>query len=119
MCGDTGAGKSELTWRAVKDRPRVLIWDPDDEYQERGCTRITRIAELIEVHRDAASGRFCFVREDIAAFGHWCDAAFLWGNCVAVAEEIADVTHPGKAFPPWGSLIRRTRKRGVEVWGVT
>jgi hypothetical protein len=46
-------------------------------------------------------------------------AAFSWGNCTAVAEETADVTTPAKAPVGWGTLVRRGRKRGISIIGVT
>lgn len=52
-------------------------------------------------------------------FALWCKCVFAWANCVAVAEEIADVTSPAKAPPAWGRLIRRGRKYGIEIWAVT
>lgn len=36
-----------------------------------------------------------------------------------VAEELADVTSPAKAPEGWGMLIRRCRKYGGDVYGIT
>jgi DNA helicase HerA-like ATPase len=38
---------------------------------------------------------------------------------VAVAEETADVTNPGKAPPGWGELVRRGRKREITLYAIT
>src|SRR3569623_2110456 len=99
VCGSSGSGKSAWVKQRIAKARRVLVWDVDDEYE--GFERITAPAALIE------------------AFDLWARAAFAWGNCTAVAEELAGVTTPGKAPPGWHQLVSRGRKRGIEVIGET
>lgn len=120
VTGDTGSGKTAWTKQQIAKVTRLLIWDPDDEYGD--MPRVERFEsrpELLEKLKTRKRGRFAFVSHDMAAFDWWCRAAFAWGDCVAVADEIADVTSPGKAPPGWGKLVRRGRKRGIQVYGIT
>jgi len=116
VCGSSGSGKSAWVKQRIAKARRVLVWDVDDEYE--GFERITAPAALIEALRSAKAGRFAFVAP-VKAFDLWARAAFAWGNCTAVAEELAGVTTPGKAPPGWHQLVSRGRKRGIEVIGVT
>lgn len=75
---------------------------------------------LDRLHRNPKGPlKIAFVGNGRKAFDLWSRAAFAWCNCVAVAEEIADVTTPAKAPDGWGTLLRRGRKRGIKVICVT
>ncbi|WP_311568401.1 hypothetical protein [Photobacterium arenosum] len=121
ICGATGAGKSSHVKRVIDKAKRVIVWDPDDEYTGAGWVRCSSAVELLDwLHRHPAGNlKIAFVAGGQKAFEFWCKAAFAWGYCVAVAEEIADVTTPAKAPPAWGTLSRRGRKRGIKVMAVT
>lgn len=123
VVGSSGSGKSRWVKRQVERAPRVLVYDTDAEYCELpGFQRIDRARDLMRKLARAARGRFAFVPANPHApelFDLWARAAFAWGNCAAVAEELADVTAPGKAPPGWGMLVRRGRKRGVRVFAIT
>ncbi|HET8882608.1 MAG TPA: hypothetical protein VFM56_10580 [Solimonas sp.] len=119
VVGSSGSGKSAWLKRQIKTARRLIVWDPDDEYGGAGFHRVTTIAQLAEALRGASAGRFAFVPASPAQFDAWSLCAFAWGNCVAVAEETADVTTPGKAPPGWGTLVRRGRKRGITLYAVT
>lgn len=120
VVGSSGSGKSAWVKREIADARRVLVWDVDEEYAGlRGFRRVGTASELARQLRAAAVGRFAFVPASLALFDTWALCAFAWGNCVAVAEETADVTQPGKAPPGWGTLVRRGRKRGVQLFAVT
>jgi len=122
ICGNTGTGKSSRIKEKIKTAPRVLVFDPDDEYSESsGFVRIDSARELIKIlsEHQNKSLKVAFVAEGIKAFEFWANCAFNWRNCVAVAEEIADVTTPSKAPPAWGRLIRRGRKYGILICAVT
>ncbi len=95
------------------------MWDCEDEYCALpGFRRVTTLAELIERLRDKSIARIAYVAPG-RRFGDWARTALAWGRCTAVAEEIASVTSPGKAPDGWGDLLRRGRKHGVSVIGVT
>lgn len=123
VCGSSGSGKSLWVKQQIAQLPRVLVYDTDDEYSELpGFERVTRARDLAHRLRRARAGRYAFVPAspcNVALFEFWSKAAFAWGTCAAVAEELADVTSPGKAPPGWGMLIRRGRKRGIHLYAVT
>lgn len=123
VCGGSGSGKSAWVKQQIRREGRVCAWDPDDEYSGLpGFVRVSSALELVgllRAHPAPRRLRVAFVALDPKAFDLWGQAVFAWGNCVAVAEETADVTAPSKAPPGWGQLVRRGRKRGVSIYGVT
>lgn len=124
ICGNSGTGKSSHIKLTIEKAKRVIVYDPDDEYSEqRGFIRVSKAADLASLLQQNANAplKVAFVptRTTVKAFEFFARAAFVWGNCVAVAEEIADVTSAGKAPPNWGTLIRRGRKYGIKILAVT
>ncbi len=117
-CGSSGSGKSEHVKRLLAKTSRALVWDTEDEYSERGWTRVTTLRGLIDATRGVTRARVAYVARS-ARFGDWARVALAWGHCTAVAEEIASVTGPGKAPDGWGDLVRRGRKYTVRVIGIT
>ena len=122
FCGNTGTGKSSKIKEMLKKAPRAIIFDPDDEYGGlQGVVRVMTATDLLSALKahQSKSLKIAFVAEGIKAFEFWANCAFQWRNCVAVAEEIADVTTASKAPPAWGRLIRRGRKYGILICAVT
>ncbi|MDF2185455.1 DUF87 domain-containing protein [Grimontia hollisae] len=122
ICGTTGAGKSSHVKRVIDNASRVAVFDPDDEYSElKGFVRVDSARAFLDHLYRYPKGalKIAYVAEGSAAFDFWCNAVFAWGRCVAVAEEIADVTSPAKAPPAWGRLLRRGRKRAIKIMAVT
>jgi DNA helicase HerA-like ATPase len=122
ICGNSGTGKSSHVKLVIKLHKRVVVFDPDDEYGEiKGFKRVDTAAGLVALLKSHAKKplKVAFVAEGIKAFEFWANCVFLWANCLAVAEEIADVTTPSKAPPAWGRLIRRGRKYGIKICAVT
>jgi len=120
VCGSSGSGKSGWIKQQLKGRKRVIVWDVDEEYtEESGFVAVRSISELLGLLKRRKTGRFAYVPESLKEFNAWCMAAFYWGYCTAIAEETADVTTPSKAPAGWGILVRRGRKRGVSIFGVT
>ncbi|MBY7884077.1 DUF87 domain-containing protein [Vibrio fluvialis] len=124
--GASGSGKSYYVKQIVKGWKRALIWDPDDEYGEvpgvitaRTTSEVTKLMERKEVRIryvvPAATEKSTLEK----CFNFVSLAAFIWGNCLLIGEEIADVTTPSKAAGGWGTALRRGRKRGVKVVGVS
>ncbi|MGC3976451.1 MAG: hypothetical protein QM771_19020 [Nitrospira sp.] len=56
-------------------------------------------------------------------FNFWCEAIYYAGRYVepldAIAEELADVSTPGKAPLHWGILVRRGLKRGITIYAIS
>ena len=123
--GGSGTGKSYYVKTRVKQWNRALIWDPDDEYGDipniRTCTKASQVIELMS----ASDARIRFVPQAMDSktlekcFEFMSLAAFIWTQCLYVGEELADVTTPSKAANGWGTVLRRGRKRGVKVMGVS
>ena len=128
VCGGSGSGKTAWLIRQIKKAKRVLVWDMKGEYaRDHGFRLIdtpmaivnaNRVA-LIDTIRAARVGRFSFRSTNPADFSFFCRVAYAWGNCVVIAEELADVTTPGKAPLGWGMVVRRGRDRALTVYGVT
>ncbi|GAA5133111.1 ATP-binding protein [Thalassotalea piscium] len=121
-CGNSGTGKSANIKVKLSHCERAIIFDPDDEYHtEKGVIRVESPNQLIALLKANANSslKVAFVAEGLKAFEFWANAAFAWKNCLAIAEEIADVTTAAKAPPCWGKLIRRGRKYGITICAVT
>lgn len=134
VCGGSGTGKSSVVKRDTAKAKRFIAFDPDGEYISatvRGVTGKARLLELLKQHRKTPL-RVAYVpsppppdwKKSAQAwlsgeFDFWARCAFAWGNCVAVAEELADVTTPGKAPMGWGWVVRKGRKRRMEVYAIT
>jgi len=122
FCGSSGSGKSYKVKSKIKKAKRLVIFDPDDEYSDVANIITVRTAQalLAKLKQNPKGGlRIRYVANGEAAFNVWAKAAFAWGNCVAVAEEIAGVTSPGKAPAGWHTLVSRGRKRGITIYAVT
>lgn len=125
VMGASGSGKSYYVKRKITGLPRVIVWDPDDEYGDiAGGETVSLAAELV-ARAHEGNGIIRYVppalsqKQKELAHNLCCAVAFEWFNCVLVAEEIADVTSPSKAGGDWGVVLRRGRKRGVTVIGVS
>jgi hypothetical protein len=56
-------------------------------------------------------------------FNYWAECVMYAGRYVeplsCIAEELADVTTPGKAPEKWGILVRRGLKRGISIYAIS
>lgn len=124
IVGSAGSGKTAWLKQQIAAAPRLLVWDIEGQYTERTRTIRTR-AELVKAIK--TDGRYSYQPATLADFDFWAKAAFMFVRLGAekgvktaiVAEELADVTSPGKAPDGWGMLIRRCRKYGGDVYGIT
>lgn len=124
VAGGSGTGKT--AWVSAEIRrlqpKRVLVWDVKGEYSRAGFFSVTTASELAHMCARARCGWIAFVPGllcNTKVFGFWSRCALAWGSCVAIAEETADVTSPGKAPPGWGELVRRGRDRHVWIYAIT
>lgn len=124
IVGSAGSGKTAWLKQQIASAPRLLVWDIEGQYTER--TRLIRTrAELVKAIK--TDGRYSYQPASLGDFDYWAKCAFMFVRLGAekgvktaiVAEELADVTSPGKAPDGWGMLIRRCRKYGGDVFGVT
>lgn len=120
VTGQSESGKSAFVKQQLaKNQRRALAWDVKGEYAAiPGWIGVHHAAELPQAmlggHR-----RIAFVPRSMGQFDFWCRAAFAWGDCIVVADELADVTTPGKAPDGWGVIVRRGRARNLAVYGIT
>lgn len=124
IVGSAGSGKTAWLKKQIAAMPRLLVWDIEGQYTER--TRIIRTrAELVRAIQ--TEGRYSYQPGRLDDFDFWARCAFVFCRIGAesgqktaiVAEELADVTSPGKAPNGWGMLVRRCRKYGGDVYGIT
>lgn len=101
--------------RRIKGEQRVLVWDAKHEYGEvPGFEVIHSPRVLAHKLKVCKRGRFAFVAPP-ALFEFWCKAVWAWGGCVAIAEELADVTGTAKAAGVWGEILRKGRGYGIRT----
>lgn len=118
VCGGSGTGKSAWVKNEISKARRCVVWDVTGEYPRHGFAPVHTASDLIAALGRPA-GRFAFIPASLAHFDFFCRAAFAWGRCVVVVEELADVTTPGKAPVGWGMVIRRGRHQSLTVYGIT
>lgn len=126
FAGGRGMGKTTLLIDAITGYSRILVWSPleqRDHYARRlGGTLVRNLSQLLQAVV-AAPGRTPAVivyqpqavAVDCPEFTNYCRAVFAWGHCAAVVEELASVTHPGKAPEWWGRLLREGRGEPLHV----
>lgn len=125
VTGASGSGKTTWTKQATADAARLLVWDVEGQWHDV-AQPVEEGAELVRLLLDPdGPPRLAFVPRSLSSFDWWARVAFSAGRLpgraplAVVAEETADVTHPGKAPDGWGVLIRRGRKWGIDVYGLT
>lgn len=123
VTGSSGMGKSASAIEIVGAAPRLFVWDVDRQWCRLPRMRLASSAvELVELGRQANRVAYFPPATHADSFDFFCRVAWAWGQLgagVVVAEELAAVTQPGKAPTSWGELIRRGRKYGITVVGVT
>lgn len=124
--GASRSGKTAWTKKAVSKSRRITAWDPEDQWaQLPGWTKVTTRKALNEALTKPGNFKVAYVAgSNLAAeFDHWAKAVMYAGRYVAplaaIAEELADVTTPGKAPDGWGILVRRGLKRGIDIYAIS
>lgn len=125
--GGSRMGKTAAVKQALDGHERVVIWSPKeiiDRYATGGAITAINMGELVGkmAKIGTAPARIVYVPMSMADFGDWARAAFVWGKlgpAAIVAEELADVTGPGKAPEAWGTLVRQALGWGCSVYAVT
>ncbi|HLP99261.1 MAG TPA: hypothetical protein VK149_12540 [Sideroxyarcus sp.] len=106
---------------------RIIAWDPEDQWSKQpGFRRITTRKELFEAVQKGGAAKLAYVASGTnikQEFDFWAGCALFWGRyfgaCVAIGEEVADVTTPSKAPGNWGMLLRRGLKRGITIYALS
>lgn len=127
MSGKSRSGKTAYTAQAISTASRVIAWDPHDQWGRlRGWQRLTSITALDQAAQTVRPARLAYVvgNDDIKLrFNQFCETALMFGRffgrCSVVAEELADVSSPGKAPSAWGGLIRGALKLGIDIYAIS
>lgn len=124
--GASRSGKTAWTRQQIKRAPRVLVWDPEDQWAALpGFVRVTKRRELLEAIKQPGPLKLAYVTGGNLAeeFDFWAGCVMYAGRYVgalcAIAEELADVTTPSKAPGNWGVLLRRGLKRGIDIYAIS
>lgn len=131
VSGRSRSGKSAWTKQATRDAPRLIVWDPDDEWSDAGgkMQRVTSLERMCRIMwgSSGAGFRVRYVPDVVSQdlHGAWAGTVLAWGQghdgmgLAAVSDELADVTSPGKASAGWGQLVRRGLKRGISLYSIS
>ena len=127
VSGASRSGKTAWVRQQTKAARRVLVWDIEAQWCELpGYRKITSRAELYAAIQSDKPARLAYVAggADLKdEFNFWAACVMLWGRyrggCVAIAEELADVSTPAKAPQEWGILLRRGLKRGITIYAIS
>ena len=125
IVGSSGSGKTAWLKRQVAKSERLIIWDIEGQYTENTVT-VTDKKQLVAAIRHPKI-RISYQAKALTDFDFWAKCAFTFAKVGAelgqmtdiVAEELADVTSPAKAPEGWGMLVRRGRKYGANIYGIT
>lgn len=124
--GASRSGKTAWVKKAISRAGRVFAWDIEDQWASLpGWQRVTSRAALLAAVQRPGAQKVAFVTGGNLAeeFDFWAKAVQYAGRyvgpCVAIAEELADVTTPAKAPGAWGVLLRRGLKRGITIYAIS
>jgi hypothetical protein len=116
--------KSQL---AELNAPRLVIWDPKDEYGEHAPHLAGSIEPVRQAMLRARAGPMRIrykckpgtaKKQRLREFEALCTLVQAWGNCVFVAEELSQVTSPSWAPPAWSDMTTGGRHEHVHIIGI-
>lgn len=122
--GASGSGKGVSINRRLSElkAPRLLIWDPRDEYGKHapGYDSLPYLVGALK-HSKGGPVRARYIPGDSMkledAFAVVCGLAFTAGNLVFLAEELSDVTTASHAPAAWRRVITQGRHKAMHVIG--
>lgn len=125
IVGASGSGKTAWLKKQIAKSKRLLVWDIEAQYNYN-MQPVTNKADLIAAIKQKEA-RISYQPNTLNDFDFWAQCAFVFAKQGAnigqktdiVAEELADVTSPAKAPAGWGMLVRRGRKYGANIYGIT
>lgn len=124
VVGSTGSGKSQWVRQQIRTSPRLWVWDVKPEYHTlKGAVVVRNAGDLLSAAQKKNNQRVLYVVPPTPAnFEWWARCAYVAArvkSITIVAEEIADVTSPGKAPLHWGQLVRKVRATGSDLYAIT
>jgi hypothetical protein len=140
VAGFTGSGKSAWVIQRCHKATKLLVWDSDQEWSKRGLVEPAYTMDALKqriidnIRRPgrlrlgyAGPMKLTLARAggrplEVPLFPVFCRLAWVWIRSgpgkTLVVEELADVTHTGKAPADWGEIVRKSRKHGADVYGL-
>lgn len=116
VAGARGSGKSSWLKQYARGFGRALVWDPMHEYGEAlGVELVRRPSDLAAVYRAAPVLVFAPEIVNAEVFDFFSRVAWERGAGLVLVDELATVTHAGKASGWWGRLIREGRHKSIEI----
>lgn len=115
VAGARGSGKSSWLKQYARGFGRVLVWDPMNEYGAAlQVAAVRRPSGLVAALGDPV---VVFSPEIINSnlFDFFSECAYRRGPGLVLVDELATVTHAGKASGWWGRLIREGRHQKTEI----
>jgi hypothetical protein len=126
VSGASRCGKSTQVTKMVKASRRVVAWDPEAQWCDQpGYRKITSEKDMLQAIVTPGHMRLAYVvGGDLKeGFDFLCEAAMYACRYIApldyIAEELADVSSPGKATLNWGMMVRRGLKRGMNIYAIS
>lgn len=124
--GASRSGKTAYARKQAGNASPAFCFDIEDQWGRLpGWRRFDTAQSWAAAVLSKSPGRCALVPSgDLsAAFAYFCAVVFAYadrqGWCTVIAEELADVTSPGKAPAKWGALVRRGLKRGVSIYAIS
>lgn len=120
--GATGSGKGVgiREWLG-RDKPRrLIVWDPLGEYGAFVDITVGTLADLGRYVERRKAFRVAFypgpnAEQFAPLFELFCRIVWSVGDVDCLVEELADVTRPSWAPPPWRRLCKQGRHRRVRL----
>ncbi|MGH8224413.1 MAG: hypothetical protein ACREQZ_15710 [Woeseiaceae bacterium] len=123
VTGSAGSGKTLFSMTRYGRAARLLVWDSHFEWSAHGAAPVGSLGALAARCTSADPWQLAYTgpanRKTFPVFCRVALCAMKLEPCTVVVEELAEVTHAGKAPDDWGELIRWTRKLGGRLVGIT
>lgn len=117
--GARGSGKSTWLKQYARGFGRVLVWSPleeTDQYaRELGVQPSRTLPAFLAEASTGAQAVYAPAHPTPALFDMWCKIVWSVADCLALVDELADVTPVGKAVGWWGALLRKGRHRRIDI----
>lgn len=116
VAGARGSGKSSWLKQYARGFGRVAVWDPMLEYGAAlGAPTVRAPTALLSVLHTAPVLIFSPEVVSPESFDFFSQVAWVRGAGLVLVDELATVTHSGKASSWWGRLLREGRHKKIEI----
>jgi len=119
--GTSGSGKSHQMKKDIAKAKRVLVFDPEGEYEGIGFQPVRSVSEFARIVQANTKKpmRLALEAGGSKAFDLFCRVVW-WerdarAQLIAVVDELAGVTSVAKAPDAWHAILTRGRKYGLKV----